>query len=397
MNKKKKILIVNWDLELGGVERSLISMLKNFDYQKYDVSLYLHSHKGPLLGEVPSQVNLLDEEPSSTTFSKSIKDTFTSGFFALALIRLYVKAKLYTTGRLGALADSGYLQGGMNWKYSCKFLPKIEEVYDLAISYSAEHDFVINNVTAKKKLAWIHTDYSTIHLDKNHDFKIWSKYDHIASISDSCTSAFLKTYPSLGDKIILIENLNDPDYVKEMSQSTIEYNYSGGFNIVSVGRLCEQKAFDRAIDVLSELDKRGYKDINWYVVGDGIEWNRLQNKVRTLGLDNRFVLLGSCTNPYPYMRKADIYVQPSRYEGKAVTVNEALILGKATIITNYPTSNSQITDRVNGLICPQSINGICEYIEKLYSDQKLRYELEEYNKNYDYSNKDELLKLYKVL
>ncbi|MCD9547944.1 glycosyltransferase [Photobacterium carnosum] len=394
---KKNILIVNWNMEIGGAERSLIAMLNNFDYEQYNVDLYLHSHSGDLLYLLPKQVNLLPEVPESTLFSNSILDNLKRGYLKIPVIRLYGKLISLFEKHNKSVSDIGYFQGGKMWKYVCRFIPHISKKYDVAISYSAHHDFTVNNVVASKKIAWIHTDYSRIHIDREHDLSTWVQFDYIVSISDACTESFLSVYPTLTDKIILVENLTNPEYVKTMADFPVEQSFRNGFNLVSVGRLCEPKAFDRAVEVLSELDKRGYKDINWYIVGDGGDRALIENKIKQHKLEERFILLGSTPNPYPYMNAADIYLQPSLYEGKAVTVSEALILAKPVIITNYPTANSQINNGVNGIICNQSISDISDAIVDLYNNQDRQQQLIEFNQQSKHTNIEELQKLYRII
>ena len=115
-----------------------------------------------------------------------------------------------------------------------------------------------------------------------------------------------------------------------------------------------------------------------------------------MNLQDSFVLLGGTTNQYPYMKAADIYVQPSRYEGKAVTIAEAQILAKPILITNYSTSASQITHNIDGIICEQSIDDIADAIIKLFQDDTLRSDLSTHCKKQDYSNKEELASLYNL-
>ena len=394
---KKKILITSFDMEIGGVERSLASMLSNFDYENYQVDLHLHSHTGPLMDLIDHRVTLLPEKQSCKTFRKGIKDTLLSGFPVLATKRLIARLKAEQFAKKCSSNDAGYYQFQQIWNTCYRNIEKINAKYDVAISYLWPHHFTAFNVTAKLKFAWIHTDYSTIDIDIEKDLQVWQQFDYIVSISDACTVAFLKIHPSLENKIILIENLTNPDYVKMMAQKPLEKALSNGFNLVSVGRLCNAKAFDRAVEVLAELDNRGYKDINWYIVGDGGDRFLIENKIKQHKLEERFIFLGSTTNPYPYMNAADIYLQPSRYEGKAVTVSEALILAKPVIITNYPTASSQITDGLNGVICEQNIKGISDAIISLYEDKLKCKELIHYNQNKDYTNNKELDKLYILL
>jgi glycosyltransferase involved in cell wall biosynthesis len=398
MTSKNKVLIVSWDLEIGGVEKSLISMLSNLDYKKFDIDLYLHSHVGELMQQTPNEVNLLPEVPESTTFRMPIKLVFKNGFVKLGLLRTYSKVKSLIFSFLSGKTDVGYYQGITTWKYASLFIPKIKPIYDVAISYSAEHDFCLHNVTAKTKIAWIHTDYLTIDIDVKADLTIWQKFDYIISISDACTEAFLKTHPSLKDKIILVENITSPDYVRAMANNPIEQAFSKeAFNLVSVGRLCYAKAFDRAVEVLSIVHKKGFTNIKWYIVGDGGDREKIQLLIERFNLQESFILLGSTINPYPYMKAADLYIQPSRYEGKAVTISEAQILARPILITNYATSASQIDNGIDGLICEQSVKDIADAIVSLYSNPTLRNSLSVNCSEQDYANTHELSKLYELL
>ena len=391
----KDILIASFDMEVGGVERSLISMLNNFDYKNYNVDLMLYSHTGDFMNLLPKQPNLLEENKKYKTFRMSIAQTLKNGNLGIGFSRILarLKAKLYTT------KENGYIQMQYMWKYALPFLPKINKEYDVAISYLWPHYFVADKVKAKIKIAWIHTDYSTVDTDINVDLEMWNKFDYIVSISDDVTNAFLSKYPSLKNKIVLVENITSPKFVRDMAnekQNEIIKNQEY-FNIVSVGRLCYQKGFDNAIKSLKILHNKGFKNIRWYVVGYGGDEQALNLLIKENDLEDSFILLGKQTNPYPYMKIADLYIQPSRYEGKAVTVSEAQILGKAVMITNYITAHSQVNDSVDGYIVELSIEGIADGIEKLYKDKAFRKELENNCSNTDYSNKYELNKLYEII
>ncbi|PKG75806.1 glycosyl transferase [Shewanella sp. GutCb] len=384
-------------MEIGGVERSLASMLANFDYGHFDLDLHLHSHTGPLMKLIDNRAKLLPEKAGCKTFRKGIIDTLLSGYPSLATRRFIARLAAKKFAKRTQTNDAGYFQFQYIWNTCYKCVEPIQQEYDIAISYLWPHHFTAFNVNADIKIAWIHTDYSTIDIDVAKDLTVWDKFNYIISISDACTDSFLKTHPSLRNKVHVVENLTSPDYVKAMACEPLEQPLSDGFNLVSVGRLCDAKAFDRAVGVLAVLNNRGYKDINWYIVGEGGDRPLIEAKIAEHDLHNRFILLGSMINPYPYMNAGDIYVQPSRYEGKAVTVSEALILAKPVIITNYPTAPSQINSGVNGMICGQPVDDIADGIEELYHDDLLKLKLVDYNKQKDHSNSDELSKLYRLL
>jgi glycosyltransferase involved in cell wall biosynthesis len=396
---KKNILISVYDMEIGGIERSLINMLEYMDYEKYNVDLLIFSHKGELLKWIPDKVNILPKVSQYTVFRKPIVQCLREGMYAASVIRLICKNMALLKYKNRKLTEgSGYIQMQLTSKYLSYFMPKIRKKYDLAISYAWPHDFIANRVNADKKVAWIHTDYSMLEIDSKIDTHTWDKFDFIASISDECTNAFLTKYPSMKNKILLIENINSPKFIKDMSRESIcDEKMTNAFSIVSVGRLSYAKGFDHAIQALKVLHDKGLTNIKWYVVGFGAEEETLKNLIVKNNLEDSFILLGKKSNPYKYMGKADLYVQPSRYEGKAVTVTEAKILGKPILITNYPTSISQLEDGIEGIICNSSIDGLVQGIEKLYKDIDLRRTLIKNLNNRNYSNTYELQKVYNLI
>lgn len=169
------------------------------------------------------------------------------------------------------------------------------------------------------------------------------------------------------------------------------------FNLVSVGRLSYVKGFDLAIEALKILHNKGLTNIKWYIVGYGGYEKELKELISKHDLKGSFILLGKKTNPYPYIKNCDLYVQPSRYEGKAVTVSEAKILGKPILITKYPTASSQIENGVEGIICDLSVPDLAKGIEKFYRNQAMKYTITNNIRNKDYSNSYELEKLYKII
>ncbi|MFP3123364.1 glycosyltransferase [Ectobacillus funiculus] len=395
----KNILIASFDMEVGGVERSLISMLENFDYQKYAVDLMLYRHQGDFMNLVSDQVNLLDEIPKYTTFRKSISETLKDRQYGIGLSRILSKMNAHFVGKIKGVAEPGYYQMQLMWKYALPFLPKIDKEYDVAVSYLWPHYFVADKVRARKKIAWIHTDYSTIETDINTDLKMWNKFDHIVAVSEACKNSFLKKYSELEHKIIVIENITSPDFIRKMANEEVENPMvsDNRFKIVTVARLSHAKGIDNAVKALKRLKDKGYNDIAWYVVGYGGDEPMIKDLIKKFKLEDNLILLGKQTNPYPYMKEADLYVQPSRYEGKAVTVGEAQILSKPVMITNYITAASQVKDRVDGYITDLSVEGIADGIEKLYKTPTIREQLSNNCNSTDYSNSYELNKLYSVI
>ncbi|MBJ8070105.1 glycosyltransferase [Bacillus cereus] len=395
--KKKKILITSFDMEIGGVERSLIGLLNTIDYSKYDVDLMLFKHEGEFLFLLPKMPNLLKEVKQYTTFRKSIKQILQEGQITIGLTRTLGKILGDAHGRYVKSAESGYLVIQYGWRITLPFIPKLEEEYDVAISFLWPHYFIGDKVRAKRKIGWIHTDYSNIKLNRNMEDKMWSKMDNIVAVSEGCRDSFLSSLPNVNKKVEIIENILSPEFVREQAYQediTEEIQVkSGKIKLVTVGRLSYAKGIDLAMYSLRKLLDQGY-DIEWYVVGYGAQEAELRKLLAELNLEKNFFLLGKKTNPYPYIKACDIYVQPSRYEGKAVTVREAQIIGKPVLITNFSTANSQVQDGVDGIITEMGINGIANGIKKLIGDKELRGKLVENTLKGEYGNRNEIDKLY---
>lgn len=295
--------------------------------------------------------------------------------------------------------DHSYVAIEYSHKYTVKCLPIInDEEYDIAISFLTPHYIVRDKVKAKKKVAWIHTDYSTTKNDVESELKMWSSYNSIISISDDVTKAFLTKFPSLTDKIVSIENILSKDFIysqSELFKVSNEINYEG-LKLLSIGRFCDAKNFDNVPEIASIIKSKGI-DFKWYIIGFGNDEELIRAKISEYKMDDTVIILGKKENPYPYIKACDIYIQPSRYEGKAVTVCEALIMNKPVIITDYPTAHSQLRDGIDGVIVPMDNEGCAQGIADVINNRDLQRSLIENTKSVDYTNSSELQKIYDLI
>ncbi len=397
---KKKILITACSLEVGGIERSLVGLLNVFDYEKYDVDVLLFSKKGEFLPQVTGECNFLPEIPQCATLLNSIKSTVAEGHFLLGLSRVLSKAETTLKYRNSEYNEDAkvfaYLQS--NWDKSIRFMPKIETEYDACLSFMWPHHFAAFNVKAKKKIAWIHTDYTKAALDRKKDEAVWDKFDSIAAVSDECGKVFLSVYPKLSDKVVTVENILSSDFVRAQAEEFIPDCMNDGENvsILTVGRMCYPKAFDRIVGVCEILKCRGLP-FRWYALGYGTEEERVKALCEEKGVGDVMVFLGKKINPYPYMKACDIYAQPSRYEGKAVTVREAQMLARPVVITDFATARSQVTEGFDAIIVPQDEEKIADAVEMLIKDEKERKRLSDNAYSVDYSNESEAEKIYSLI
>lgn len=391
---KKKIFIAIQYLEIGGVERSLIGLLGVIDYTRYDVDLFIYRHTGELMSFIPKQVNLLKEIPVYTTLTRPIIEIIKEGYFRIAAARLWAKHKASLFGKQHTDQEN-YAIFQYVADATTNALPTINNIeYDLAISFLTPHNIVKEKVKAKKKIAWIHTDYSAIAIDIRQELRIWKSYDYIAAISENTRLGFLAKFPSLNTKIVLIENILSADAVKK--QALLEnVQLKGKIKLLTVGRFCYPKALDNAVRICAKLVQMGLP-VKWYAIGYGDE-QTIQRTVEACKMHEHFVILGKKTNPYPYIAACDIYVQPSRYEGKAVTVREAQILGKPVAITAFPTSASQLKDGIDGVIIPMDIDGAALGLKKFIENKEQQDYLQKNMAVTDYSNQSEVQVIYNLI
>lgn len=165
-------------------------------------------------------------------------------------------------------------------------------------------------------------------------------------------------------------------------------------HLLSVGRFSYAKNYDNIPDISRCIVETGNIDFRWFIIGYGPDEQLIRNKITEAGMEDYVIILGKRTNPYPYIKACDIYIQPSRYEGKSVTVREAQMLYKPVVVTNYPTASSQIKDGVDGVIVPMDNQGCAQGIIDLVNDVAKRHRIITYLQTHDYGNEKEVEKIY---
>ena len=404
-------------LEIGGAERSLIGLLNALDYSNYSVDFFAYQHRGEFMSLIPKQVNLLPEIGSYAAIEKPMVEALKEGHLGVVAARLLAKLQYRRYVKMHHPKEGSAI---FQYVADCvtPVLPSLEKYgeYDLAISFLTPHNIVRDKVLAKKKLAWIHTDYSTIDVDVKKEIPVWASYDKIFAVSEGVKETFVKTFPSLSDKVDVFENTLSEQFIREQSEigieqakaemqcSKIENQCSmlnaqcSIINLLSVGRFTEAKNFDNVPDICKRINCQlsivncEFR-IRWFLIGFGGDEALIKKRVEEAGMQDYCIILGKKENPYPYMAACDVYVQPSRFEGKAVTVREAQILCKPVIIANYTTAHSQVQDGIDGIIVPQSNEDMADAIVTFLQDKQKQQELVTYLKNHHYGNEDEVNKL----
>lgn len=388
---KKKLLFVMNNLNCGGAEKSLISLLQTIDYSAHEVDLFLFKHEGMFLKKLPREVNVLDAPALYPYFDMPLKtaviDCIKHKRFRLAAARISA-GYIYRSEKNIAKCEQ------KAWRYLSKSLAGLSKEYDAAIGYLEKTPiyYVIDKVKAHTKIGFIHNDYDKLGMDPNIDDAYFDKLSYIVTVSEECVSLLKERFPKFVHKIELMHNIVSPAAIIGMSTDELDLPKTG-FSIASVGRLNYQKGFDMAVEACERLVKDGY-DIKWYIVGEGREREKLEHLIKAKKLEHALILTGLQENPYPYIKQCDLYVQTSIFEGRCLTITEAKILNKPIVSTNFTVIYDQLSHGENGLIVNQDAVSIYEGIKRLIDNEPLRKHFIDNLQKEALGTEDEIHKLY---
>ncbi|SDB06710.1 glycosyltransferase [Eubacterium oxidoreducens] len=391
---RKRVLVIMPSMFIGGAEKSLLGLLEKFDKERFEIMLFLFRHEGELMDYIPKDVPLLGQIQEYTTFDRPIKDLLKSSLMKYGLARL--KSKKALAKYCKETGEEAEVWKSMQYtsKYVSKLLGPIPGSYDLAISFLGV-PFYMDKVDAKVKMAWVHTDYHSLKPNRELDREAYSKVDYVVNVSKKCEAAFLEFYPELKDKSLTIENVL-PKALIELQEKEEIKPLKGAVKLLSIGRYSEAKNFDNVPDILKRIRKKGV-DATWYIIGYGKEEQLIKDKIREANVEEYVILLGKKANPYPYIKACDLYVQPSRWEGKCVSVIEAQLLHKPVVITAYETSSVQLINGEDGIVVPMDNEGCAQGIVDVINNKQLMEDLVANTYLHDYTNAEQLEKIYKLM
>lgn len=347
----KRLLFVYPDMTVGGSTTSLISLLEQFDPKEYDVDLLLYINEGPLLKEIPDKIHVLPQAfvGKSAKTSKTLKIILT--LFNGQLFRwLYCLYKYKNRNRM----TPRQMLAVMSVPAQVTISRKLKEEYDVAIGFLefwTDAYVASAKVQARKKIGWIHVDYQAANLFPEGDYEFLSKLDRIIMVSESNLRNLVRLFPQWKMKTAVVENILPEEMILEKAAEKVQFTKEAdALYLVTVCRIdYSHKGLDRVIRVFSKIkNEKWFSDVRWVIIGDGKDMAQLKLDIGKNGLERNVILLGEQTNPYPYVRMMDAFLLPSRYEGKPMVVEEALLLGLPCLVTAYGSAHEQIHE--NGLI-----------------------------------------------
>ena len=393
----KKILFMCINMNIGGTEKALLTMLNEMDRRKYDITLFMLEEHGGFLNQIPDGVKIMYlkeyktlkkfiNNPPQLVAKELIKNR--KVISGLSILFIYIISKL--------IKDIS-----IYYKYILRNVDIVNDEYDIAIAYAGPMDFisyfVTNKIKSKKRIQWIHFDITKIGFNINFAKKIYDKFDKVFVVSNEGKDKLINFLPSLKDKTEVFFNIISCKMIEKMSYEGEGFSDDfDGTRILTVGRLSKEKGQDLIIPVLKKLKENGYK-VRWYCIGDGPAKKEYEKLVDKLNIKDDFIFLGSKLNPYTYMKECNIYVQPSKHEGYCITLGEARCFNNPIVTTNFTGANEQIDDEKIGLICDISEWEIYKSIKRLLDDRELYEKLKENLDNVIVNSSKEIDKLYKII
>ncbi len=367
---KKKLLFVNGHLNIGGVERSLVDLLKHIDFTLYEVDLVLFEDIGDYADELPEEVNILFYDLTKTygPFIRCIVNGIKAGNWFSFWFRLILLFSKNTNVKLLALA---------------KPLFKLNKRYDCAIAYRVGicTDFVAYIANSEKKVTWWHHGEYNLSpkLTKNLN-KTYKRFDNIVTVSEGCNDFFRDRFTRLNNKLVSIPNIIDYETIRKKAVETGSFDIEENDYIVlvSMGRLSPEKGMLNCVHACKRLIDNGY-EVKWFLIGDGEQRSEIEALIDNYGIENHISLLGNILNPYPYIKKARIYVHPSHVESLSIAVLEALALNTPVVVARSMGPAEYIRDKENGLLVDATPEGLYEGIVSLITDKNLYNRLKENN------------------
>lgn len=366
----KKILFVNNNMEVGGVQKSLYNLLWEIK-DDYDITLLLFSAHGEYVDKLPENVKIIEEKSLFRYLGKSQRkykgtDALKRGFFALV-------SKIF--GRPAAM------------KIITAAAKKLPEEYDCAFAflhnggkksfYGGVQEYVINCVNAKRKVAYLHCDYENCGANFKGNNKLIAKFDGIAACSEGCRNAFCRALPELSEKCFVVKNCHRFDEIKALSEKDPLTYDENKVNAVAVARLSHEKGIDRAIEAAVIARSKGLPAM-LHIVGGGKEREKLEKLVLGLGAEDYIRFYGEQGNPFRYMKNADFLFMTSYHEAAPMVIEEAVSIGVPVLSTATTSTDEMVLKTGAGWVCENDQDAVNEAFIKIASGKDAVYEIKKH-------------------
>lgn len=367
---KRSALFVVHQLNLGGVQKALISALNALDYSENEVTLYVRKNRTDLLPQVNRNVSrIIINQDAAKYYRKPYA------------VWLQLLIKISNSSKTKQKLDDYIVSSQMKYEKEHYFSDDAE--YDLAVSYIQSYTakFVDENVKAKRKVMFYHGSTDEFH-DVNE--KAMQHFERIYCVSKGAQKTVQGFYPQYADRIDCLENYVDAESVRQRANEFVPNYPKDKLILCSCGRITSVKGYDLAVGAAGILKRDGL-NFKWYFVGDGVDRSKIELLISEKQLHDYIEITGLQDNPYPYIKNCDIYVQPSYEEAHPLSIIEAQILGKTIVSTATIGGKSIIQDGKNGVIADIKAESIAQKINLIYQDKDLQESIQNNLAKVDYT------------
>lgn len=357
--KKKKIIFILPQLDIGGVQKTFLNVQRVIDFDKYDVTLYLRKDRQPLKKNIDKRINIIANNDRNKYYRRPYA-------VLLQILIMFTKIFGFCSGKEKLTEKLNLMIARYSMKYEYDVYFK-DSKYDIAVAYVQGYPALLCGkfVNAEKKVLFFHTSVDELH---EINASVIDNFDIICALHEGQRELIQEWYPSVKDKIAVINNYVD---YEDVIRKSLEFNVSdaGKKVICTCGRMTAIKGFDLACKAAKILKDNGI-DFLWRFVGDGVERESIERLVCDLGLTDKIEFTGMQNNPYPYIASSDVYVQSSYNEAMPIVIIEAQMLNKPVVSTDTLGARSLIRNEANGVICKVDGESIARHIIKLFMDDK---------------------------
>lgn len=362
---KKSILIVNNNLQTGGVQKALVNLLNEIK-NSYNITLFLFHKSGEYIQDLPKQINVIEAKWPLNILGISQLESRKLGwsyFFTRGLLAVFSRL-LNNRMPINLLISTERLEN--NFDFGISFLHNFQE----KILYGGCNEFILERINAKEKITFVHCDFLQSGVNTTNNQKIYNRFDKIAVVSNGARESFIKVLPELEDHVYTVSNChNFGEYIRLSKINPIEYS-KNCLNIISVSRLSPEKGYIRGLRVIKQLSEEGYQ-VHWHIVGDGPQKEKILRKIEELHLEKEVTLYGNQKNPYRYIKNADVLLLPSFHEAAPMVFAEAKCLGVPIVSTNTTSAQEMVTDDVAGWVCENNEEGIYNSLKLLLENPEM--------------------------
>lgn len=354
----KKIIFVNNNMKVGGVQKSLYNLLWSLEGQ-YEMTLLVFSPVGAYMDKLPPSVKVLtcdslvrylgiSQGECSRKLTRGALAAFCRVFGRPAVMKLLLASQKSVPGHYDCAI--AFLQNGRKSNF-----------------YGGVQEFALRRINASRKIAFLHCDYSRSGANYPENNALLAEFDAVAACSDGCRQVFCQTLPELAEKSVAVRNCHRYDEIRALAQEAPVAYEQAACNVVMVSRLAHEKGIERAIAAVKHCKNSGVR-VMLHIVGGGAMRSEMEELVRSSGLTDSVRFYGEQSNPYRYLAKADLFLMTSFHEAAPMVIEEATCLGIPVLTTRTTSSDEMVTQRECGWVCDNTQQGINEALLRTVKD-----------------------------